>query len=290
VDNGQTAQVQIGVISGEIDLAADSIGGTVLAPWFDGAVVDVECHPWGAPLPEEILTYDKVLPDGKAKYSCSWAGEWDILPGQDVGVAYTGPDGHWVANVFSVPAPLELNLRVNYAADWVESFYEAGHNVSITVTGSDGVTVKATAEVFTDFPEGLGGESGFETQAESPTIWVTAPPDIQPGDWVYAQVDNGQTAQVQIGVISGEIDLAANSIGGTVLAPWFDGAVVDIECHSWGAPLPEEILTYDTVLPNGIAKYSCSWEGKWDILPGQAVGVAYTGPDGNWVANSFINP
>jgi len=287
VDNGQTARVQIGDISGMIDLENDSIGGTVTAPWF-GSEVDIECHSWGAPLPEEILMYDKAKPDGIDTYSCSWEGFWDILAGQDVGVAYSGPDGNWVANVFVVPLPLELSLRVNYGADWVEGFYEAGHTVRIIVTDSDG-TVKATAEVVTEIKEWWGWEPGFATQAESPDIWDPEPPDIQPNDWVYAQVDNGQTAQVQIGDISGMIDLENDSIGGTVTAPWF-GSEVDIECHPWGAGMAVEILMYDKAMPNGDDPYSCSWEGFWDILAGQDVGVAYSGPDGNWVANVFVNP
>jgi hypothetical protein len=201
-----------------------------------------------------------------------------------VGVAYSGPDGNWVANAFFVPPPLVLNLRVNYGADWVEGFYEAGHTVRIIVKDSDGIE-KATAEVDTD-------ESGyFQT---SPGIWKTGQLDIQPYDWVYAQVDNGQTARVQIGDISGMIDLEYDSIEGTVTAPWFDSDVeVEIECHPWGAGMEEEILKYDQAKPDGIDTYSCSWLlYEWDILAGQEVGVAYSGPDGNWVANVFvvINP
>ena len=151
----------------------------------------------------------------------------------------------------STPA---LNLRINYGHDWVESFYESGHTVWIFVTESDGVTLKATAELFTAPRDEWGGESGFQTRPED---WSSAPVDIQPYDWVYSWVDNGASAAVQIGDMSGSIDLAADSIEGTISAPWFSDEV-EVECHSWGAPLPEEILKYDMTFPNGLDTYSCS--------------------------------
>lgn len=42
--------------------------------------------------------------DGAQEYSCSWDGEWDVLPWQDIGVGYFTPDGHWVANAFRFEA------------------------------------------------------------------------------------------------------------------------------------------------------------------------------------------
>ena len=180
--------------------------------------------------------------------------------------------------------PPALGLRVSYGDDWVESFYEAGHMAWVTVTESDGVTVKATAELVTEPKDFWVQETGFQTRMED---WVPAPPDIQPNDWVFGWIDNGASAQVQIGDIHGMINLAADSIEGTVNAPWFANEV-EVECHSWGAPLPEEILKSDMVLPNGEDPYSCSWAGEWDIQPYQNAGVGYTGPDGHWVANTFF--
>jgi hypothetical protein len=179
--------------------------------------------------------------------------------------------------------PPSLNLRVNYGDDWVESFYEAGHTVWITVTEGDGATVRATAKLVTQPRDEWGGVEGFQTSLED---WGPSAPDIQPYDWVFGWVDNGASAQVQIGDISGMVDLAADSIEGAIYAPWFSDEV-EVECHSWGAPYPEEILKYDMALPNGEDPYSCSWAGEWNILPGQVVGVGYSGPDGHWVANTF---
>jgi hypothetical protein len=181
---------------------------------------------------------------------------------------------------------LRMDLRVNYGHDWVESFYEAGHNVRITVTESDGVTVKATARVITEPDVFWGVEPGFQTRPED---WKPAPPDLQPYDWVYAQVNNGVRAQVQLGDIGGTIDLAADSIQGTVSAPWFADEVL-VECHPWGSPQPAE-LKFDTALPDGSDVYACSWAGEWDIQPRQDVGASYYGLDGHWVANAFVrNP
>lgn len=190
--------------------------------------------------------------------------------------------------------PPFLGLRVNYGHDWVESFYEGGHTVWVTVTDGDG-NLKATAELVTEPKDFWGGETGFQTQwsdwLDSDGNPMENPPDIQPYDWVYGWVDNGASAQVQIGEVSGTVHLADDFIEGTIHAPWFSEEL-EVDCHSWGAPLPEEILKYDTVLPDGEDMYSCSWAGEWDIQPYQDVGVGYAGPDGHWVANAFfaLNP
>jgi hypothetical protein len=174
-----------------------------------------------------------------------------------------------------------LNLRVNYGHDWVESFYEAGHTVWITVKDSEG-NVKATAEVVTQAREEWQGEEGFQTRPED---WNPDPPNIQPDDWVYGFTDNGAGGQVQIGEIRGVIDPGADSITGTI---YVQGLPVDlnIECHSWGAPQPTENKS-DTVRSDGSDMYSCSWSGDWNIQPGQEVGVGYFGAEGHWVATGF---
>lgn len=196
-------------------------------------------------------------------------------------------------------APPRMDLRVNYGDDWVESFYETGHEILITVTEDDGETVKATTTEWTEPKDFWNDETGFQTKWEN---WfdgdgnqLDAPPDIQPFDWVFAQVDNGVTAQVQIGEITGWIDLEEDSVVGKVNAPWFpDDAEVDLECHPWGAPEPQPDMKYDNVIPNADDVYYCTWKTddgtEWDIQPGQVVGVGYFGPDGHWVANVIPNP
>jgi hypothetical protein len=190
----------------------------------------------------------------------------------------------------TLPPPPALGLRVNYGHDWVESFYEGGHMAWITVTEGDGVTVKATAELVTEPKEYWGGETGFQSLD---SVWFDAeglqlesPPDIQPYDWVFGWMDNGASAQVQIGDISGTIDLAADSIEGTIMAPWSSDPV-QVECLDCSGE-NHSITKIGFVLTNGEDSYSCSWAGEWNIQPGQNVGVGYFGSDGHWVANAFF--
>ncbi len=187
-------------------------------------------------------------------------------------------------------APPKMDLRVNYGHDWVESFYESGHQVTITVTEGDGMTIKGIAVVWTEPKWYWGDETGFQT---SDSIWMDSdwnpmesPPDIQPYDWVYAQVDNGVSAQVQIGEISGMIDFESDAIMGGISAPWLSDEVA-VECFPWGAPDPQPEMKFDSAIPNSEDGYSCSWAGEWEINLGQDVGVGYFGPDGHWVANAF---
>lgn len=175
-----------------------------------------------------------------------------------------------------------MDLRVNYGLDWVESFYEAGHAVQITVTDGEG-NVKHTAEAFTEAFEWTPGYFNLDKDA---IAWNPSPLDVEPGDWVFAEVDNGATAQVQIGVINGTIDLAADSISGTVEAAWITEPV-QIECLDWGSGGDFGNKDGGTILTDGIESYSCSWAGEWNIGPYQNVGIAYIGPDGHWVANAF---
>lgn len=187
-----------------------------------------------------------------------------------------------------------LNLRVNYEGDWVESFYESGHTAWITVTESDGITVKATAELITEPKEYWGWEPGFQSMD---SVWFDAEgnpmeylPDIQPYDWVYGWVDNGASAKVKIGEISGKINLLANSIEGTVTAPWIKKPV-QVECLDWGSGQDPSFDTIQdgSILADGSESYSCSWD-EWDVQPGQNVGVGYFEPNGSWVANAITAP
>jgi len=181
--------------------------------------------------------------------------------------------------------PPVMGLRVNYGHDWVESFYETGHQVEITVTESDGETVKATAVVYTEPKDFWGEETGFQTNPED---WSPVMPDLQPYDWVYAQVDNGVTASVQLGEIRGEVDFQTDSITGTILADWLSDPV-QVECLDWGSGGESINKDAGSVYPDGASPYSCDWnpETEWNVLPWQDIGVGYSTPDGHWVANAF---
>ncbi|OGN92690.1 MAG: hypothetical protein A2Z71_02800 [Chloroflexi bacterium RBG_13_50_21] len=238
---------------------------------------------------------DPNLLEAKMKLVCFTTGKtldfhstWRYFP--STGMVVSGwEDGYvtlWHRRGPPTPTPPELYLRVNYGHDWVESFYEAGHVAWVTVTESDGVTIKATAQLVTEPKDYWNWEPGFQT---TPEVWIPAPPDIRAKDWVYGWVDNGASAKVQIGEINGSVDILTDSVTGNIYAPWISEDVV-VECHSWGAPLPGEIIKYDQVMPDGSDTYSCSWINEWDIQPGQMLGVGYFDPAGNWIANMLMPP
>ena len=189
-----------------------------------------------------------------------------------------------------VEGPPALSLRVNYGDNWVEGFYEEGHTVWVSLTDGEG-NQKATAELMTEAKDYWGGETGFQSMDG---LWFDVdgnlmddPPSIQPYDWVYAWVDNGASAQVQIGEIRGVVDLASDSISGTIYVPWFSDEL-QVECFPWGAPEPTD-MRFDAAYPDGADTYACAWEDVWDIQSGQTVGIGYFGADGHWVANAFRN-
>ncbi len=184
-------------------------------------------------------------------------------------------------------APLKMDLRVNYGHDWVETVYEAGHQVDITVTESDGVTVKATASVFTEPMDWWGGQPGFKT---TPEDWSPSPPDLQPLDWVFARVDNGAGAQVQLGEISGVVDFSTDSISGTIYDPNLTDSTVWVECLDWGSGQspPFDNVNFGDLIADGINAYTCDMSSVgWDVQPWQEIGVGYFTPEGHWVANAF---
>lgn len=182
-------------------------------------------------------------------------------------------------------SPPAMGLRVNYAHDWVESFYEAGHWVELTATASDGTTVKGTASAYTESKDYWGGESGFTTNETGWAGGIT--PDLQPGDWVFASVDNGVEAQVQIGEIQGAVDIGGDSVSGTIQASWIE-VPVEVECLDWGSGGDTGNQPGGTISPDGSESFYCEWDSSvWDIQPWQDVGVGYATPDGHWVANAF---
>ena len=171
----------------------------------------------------------------------------------------------------------DLLLWINYAHDWLQTVYPVGHTVSITVTNNLGVQ-KATTQGVTVVNGAWEGKDGFQT-----STWLPNQPDIQEGDWVYARTDDGKTAQVHIGVIKGELDLLADSVSGTITAPFT--TTLRTVCQVWvgGAPAP----IVGSVDPVG-GSYTCSWAGKFDIQPDMWVGVSYLEPGNHQVFNAFL--
>ena len=125
----------------------------------------------------------------------------------------------------------DLVISANYGHDWVNGRYEPGHAITTTLRESDNLTVKATSHLVTDYIPWWNGTSGFQTDNE----WMPSRPDILAGDWVYAELDDGYTTTLQLGVITGVVDPENDRITGTVLAPWITEPV-NIQCHTWGSP------------------------------------------------------
>ena len=275
IDGATTAVNPVGEITGIVDADADTVAGTIHAPWFAPETLTVRCEIWIENGPEPIEVRD-VAADGGA-YLCDFTGQWDIPPGGEVSVIYSEPDGDEVINVLSAPW-----MRINYAHDWVGGNYPAGRTFDITVSDSVG-SIKATAQIESTPDGGWGGE-GFETREED---WVPMQPDIEPGDRVRLLSDDGYDNTIEVGVINGALDIDADSVGGTILAPWFS-EMLDIECHPWGGP-EEAGVKNSTAAPDGSAPYFCQWDAasEWDILPGQNVAVMYVEPDGDRVINVF---
>ena len=185
----------------------------------------------------------------------------------------------------------DLIFQTHYGHDYVDGRYEVGHTVWITVTDSGG-TVKGLAELTTAAFPFWNGDSGFSTNEDG---WLTDPPDIQPGDWIYGRIDNDETTEVQIGTISGDVDSDDDSIQGTIAAPWLDeNTPVLVECNTHGAPpdAPDPQNKQTDVLPDGSDIYECSWNPitEWDVQPGQDISVFYDDPSLNKVGNVFRDP
>ena len=179
----------------------------------DGGPGIIRGNGWLNPENSDLLEADLRLVCFKSGDILDYHSTWRYHPNTNM-LSSGWQDGYliiWHKYGQPVPTPPELNLRVNYGHDWVESFYEAGHIAWVTVTESDGVTVKATAQLVTEPKDFWDGEPGFQT---SPEVWIPAPPDIRPNDWVYGWVDNGASAKVQIGEINGSIDIVNDEVTG----------------------------------------------------------------------------
>ncbi|MBN1890393.1 MAG: hypothetical protein JW850_20535 [Thermoflexales bacterium] len=226
--------------------------------------------------------YRELVTEGDGSFTVAY----DDLPRGARGYVRYGTWVNYANVIFHRPfqAP-DLLVEVNYGHDWVGGRYEAGHTVWITVTESDGATVKATVTVNTP------GDRWTSDNG----MWQPQRPDIAPGDWVFGLVDNGQTTEVHLGDVGGRVDAAADTISGTISAPWFTQAL-PIECHAWGSPIwgqPEgPPMKYASVVPNGVDSYTCQWDPltEWDVEPGMDIGVYYYEPNGNSVINAFWEP
>jgi oligopeptide transport system substrate-binding protein len=275
-DEGYINSIQVGTITGQLDTAADTVAGTVTAPWFAGQTLQADAGAWGFTFRDFTLQLDM---SGADDYFVDFTPD-DLLPDQSIDVFYTQPDGDRVGNVLQA---MDLSLNVNYGDDWVEGTYETGHTVWITVTNSTGTQVKGTAVLTTGMVPWWDGRTGFSTNWHG---WATDRPDIEPGDRVRGQVDSGYASTVRIGTITGEPSASADAIAGTVHASWFT-QILNGRCGVWAQNGPWHDFT---VAPDG-GSYACDFGAMgWDLLPDHNVAVQYQEPDGDWVINAFRTP
>ncbi len=236
----------------------------------------IQVHPNHLPFPQNVQT------DDSGHYSATFP----FIPRGVSGEVRYNTTINYANVTFHRPIQsLDLALNVQYGHDWIEGNYEPGHTVWITVTNPAGDIVKGAAELQTGPIPWWGGQSGFSTNWEG---WDLQP-DIQPDDWVYGRVDNGQTTQLQIGTITGTVDVDADSIMGRIYAPWFTETLY-VNCQDWagvGAPGKDS-----SAGPDGDPPYFCQWDpgSEWDVQPGQDIGVWYVGPDQNQVGDIFREP
>jgi len=245
--------------------------------------IDALDHEWVEVHPDHVSFPKRVQTDDSGNFSATFP---DVPRGVGGEVRYRTEIDYANVTFHRQIQPLDLILNVNYAHDWVEGNYEAGHTVWLTVTESDGTTVKATAVLTTGAVPWWGGQTGFSTNWQG---WWPDQPDIQAGDWVFGLVDNGQATQVHVGEITGTVDVDSDSITGRIYATWFTETLY-VECQDWaevGAPGKE-----DTAGPDGDPPYYCEWDPatEWDVQPGEEIGVWYEGSDRNRVANGFREP
>ena len=225
--------------------------------------------------------YREELTDGSGNYLAVYP---DIPRGGEGYIRYVRQVNYADAIFHRYFRSMDLVMRTNYAHDWVEGNYESGHTLWLTVTESDGFTVKGTAELETGNVPWWGGQTGFSTNWQG---WQGGQPDIQEGDWVYGALDNGQTTSVRIGTINGGLDTAADIVSGTINVPWFTG-LLRLRCEVWVDYGPPGI---ELMVDANHGSYLCDFSNVgWDLKPGQDVAVTYVGLDSNDVINVFQEP
>lgn len=197
----------VGEIEAGMDLDADTITGTIRAEWFAPQMLSGGC--WASVDGGKSIPFENVAADGGA-FVCDFGGEgYDLVRGTPGVVWYDEPDGDSVYIDIEAPG---LYMQVNYGQDKVEGNYEVGHTVWLTVTESDGSTVKATAELKTQEISWWGDRPGFSSDWDD--TWLPARPDIEPGDYMYGPVDDGNASSMRVGAITGNLDMDTDTITG----------------------------------------------------------------------------
>jgi len=254
--------------TGQIDSNADTVWWQIGA--LDHATVQVDL--WGFPT-------QRVETDDQGHYSASYP---DIPRGAQGDVGYWADIGYAQVGFHHRLVNPDLTLIINYAHDWIEGNYEAGHTLWLTVTNDLG-DIKATAALTTGIIPWWGiGQTGFSTNLDNP--WSPERPDIAPGDWVHGVLDGVYASDVQIGEINGEVDANNDLVTITLQVDWFS-EMLDVDCNVENGP-----GTRFTLDPDGGSAVCDFGAMGWDLQPGQNVWLWYYEPDHDQVANVVYEP
>jgi uncharacterized repeat protein (TIGR01451 family) len=198
---------------------------------------------------------------------------FDIVPGTDFTIHSQQTHGHNTQYSFHLPRNV---IEVNYAHDWVGVDAEPNSLVTLTRRSALGDVNTYLAQI---------DASGRLNNTDN-NLWNPPNPDIQPGDSITA-TGAGLLAVVNpIGTVNGTLNVAADTISGTINAP-FGSTPLMVRCEVWVNNGPG--IEVNDVPANG-GSYSCNFNSTWDIVPGQDVAVRYVEPDGDTVINVFRGP
>jgi uncharacterized repeat protein (TIGR01451 family) len=183
VDNGYTNAVQVGTIEGTLDLPDDSISGNIYVPWFT-ETLNGDCGVWENGGPGMGFQVD---PNGGAYFCDFGALGWDLVPGNEVGVAYQEPDGDRVYNTFREPAP---NLRIEKWAEGSGQVTPGGPVVFALRYYNDGDAEATTIYLTDTLP--MSTTYVADSSGVAPTLgpgWVA---------WTLGPLDPGEGRQFQL--------------------------------------------------------------------------------------------
>jgi hypothetical protein len=165
---------------------------------------------------EDQLSHDTTVTDEFGNFSVYFP--MGVPPQARGYIRFVEEQGdNYVDAIFHRPFyDLDPVISVNYAHDWIEGRYDPGVSVAITVTDNT-EAIKATAHGETGWIDWWGNETGFATNNN--VFWDGPQPDIQSSDHVYLALGNGRAEEVQLGEISGVLDVDTDIFNGYLDIP-----------------------------------------------------------------------
>jgi len=263
--DGSSGMASVIAITGQVDANANTLTGQVLDVPYP-ATVQGEIWQAGATSP-------RTQTDLEGHFTLNFS-PFDVQPWMDVAAWYIQPDGNWVGAVFRPP---HLFLRVFYDHDYIEGNTTPGATVWVTATdslgqfkGTNSATARGDGEYYIN-----GVTSG------------TQPADIVPTDWVTAISSEGITTAIQVIRIEGVLDLAANTISGTMSGPGatFPGQGA-VRVHT----LDDRWFFWNDLAIDAAGRYFLNMSDQYDVVAGDEVQVFYHHGNQNYTERSFLVP